>query len=213
MAISCEMRGKIVKISGCVSSLDVPRWFAGVMFSMVSATCASAQLMTTPGKFEVSPTGAATYSIPIAVPPGTAGIKPQLTLEYGSQNANGIVGVGWSLGGLPAITRCSHTIIQNGASDSISFGPNDLFCLDGQQLQGVTGSYGADGTEYRTEIESFSRIISHGSDGISPAYFEVRTKSGLIMTFGFTADARPLAPNNTSRSWLLDVISDTRSNY
>lgn len=32
------------------------------------------------------------------------------------------------------------------------------------------GAYGADGTEYRTEIESYSRIISHGiAGGTGPA--------------------------------------------
>jgi hypothetical protein len=41
-------------------------------------------------------TGASTYKYPIEVPPGRAGIAPQITLTYNSQLRNGLAGVGWS---------------------------------------------------------------------------------------------------------------------
>ena len=139
--------------------------------------------MSTPGSFSVSPMGAATYSIPIQVPPGTAGMQPNLSLNYNSQAGQGIAGIGWSLGGLSSITRCHRTIAQDGASSAITLTNADAFCLDGQRLMAVNGAYGAAGTEYRTEIESFSRIISSGTLGDGPYSFNVETKSGQIMNY------------------------------
>ena len=85
-----------------------------------------------PGNFGVSETGAATYSIPLAVPPGTAGMEPRLSLNYSSQSGNGIAGVGWSLGGLTAITRCAQTIVHDGQTRGVQLDANDRFCLDGR---------------------------------------------------------------------------------
>jgi hypothetical protein len=40
--------------------------------------------MSLPGSMEVSPAGAATYNIPISIPPGTAGMAPSLSLTQQS---------------------------------------------------------------------------------------------------------------------------------
>jgi virulence plasmid B protein len=173
-----------------------------------------AQTMSLPGKFDVNAGGAATYAIPIAVPPGTADMHPALTLEYSSQSANGIVGVGGALGGLPAVTRCPQTMAQDGVRGSVNFDANDRFCLDGQRLMAISGAYAADGTEYRTEIESFARVISHGAAGTGPAWFEVHTKSGQIMEFGHTASSQLLAQGKTTaRVWAVNKVADTAGNY
>ena len=168
----------------------------------------------TPGSFKVNETGAATYTIPITVPPGTAGMAPTLSLNYNSQSGNGPLGVGWSLGGLSAITRCPASIVQDGFKGGINYDGNDRFCLDGQRLVLVAGSYGADGAEYRTETESYTRVISYGSAGSGPAWFKAWTKSGQIMEYGNTADSRIEAQGKpTVRVWAVDKISDTKSNY
>ena len=169
--------------------------------------------MSLPGKMAVGQTGAASYSIPIALPPGTAGMAPSLSLDYSSQGGNGLLGVGWSLSGLPSIGRCPRTIAQDGAVGGINYDANDRFCMDGQRLVAISGTYGADGTQYRTEVESYSKIISHGNAGTAPAWFEVHTKSGQTMEFGNTTDSRVLGINSSARIWAVNKVSDTKSNY
>ncbi len=177
--------------------------------------------MIVPGQYSVSPTGAATYSIPISVVPGTAGMVPALSLEYSSQSGDGLEGIGWSLGGLPSIGRCAQTIAQDsGNHGGVNYNSDDRFCMDGQRLILISGSYGANGSEYRTEIESFSKIIAHGTAGSGPAWFEVHTKAGQTMEFGNTSDSQALAANadgsgsmTTARAWGLNKVSDSVGNY
>jgi hypothetical protein len=192
-----------------------------VLLIATSPQTSLAQTASLPGKSGVGASGSATYAVPISVPPGTAGMSPSLSLEYNNQSGAssgwlgaGIVGVGWSLGGLPAVGRCPRTVAQDGVSGAVNYDANDRFCLDGQRLIAISGAYGADGTEYRTEIESFSRVISHGTAGTGPAWFEVRSKSGQILQFGNTTDSRILAQGKTTaRSWGVNKVSDTKGNY
>ena len=181
-------------------------------------TASQAQAATTPGaisgSFGVSESGAFTYNIPIAVPPGTAGIEPKLSLAYNSQGGNGLLGMGWSLGGLSVIHRCAKTVAQDGILGSVNYNANDRYCLDGQRLVAINGAYGADNTEYRTESESYSRIVSYGSQGSGPTYWKVWTKSGQIIEYGNTADSRIEAQGKTEvMLWSLNKHSDTVGNY
>ena len=56
----------------------------------------------------VNPDGSFSEATPIEIPPGRNGIQPQLALTYNFNAGNGIVGVGWSLQGLPVITRVTY---------------------------------------------------------------------------------------------------------
>ena len=189
---------------------------AAVALLLLGASLARAATVAgvLPGALAVEPSGAASYAIPIEVPPGTAGMAPSLSLVYNSQGGNGLLGVGWSLGGLSSITRCPRTPAQDSARGAIGYDTDDRFCLDGQRLVAVSGTYGGDGTEYRTEIDTFAQVYSYGSAGTGPAWFEVRTKSGQTMEYGKTADARIEAVGKSeARQWALSRVTDTVGNY
>ncbi len=209
---------------GCVALLCVATVLGGVLFPVREASAQTTVAGFTPGSFQVSPGGAATYTIPIQVPPGTAGMEPKLALTYNSQGGNGLLGMGWSLSGLSAITRCPQTVAQDGPQGGfvggVNYNERDRYCLDGQRLVLVVGaSYGADGAEYRTERESFTKIISYGAPGSGPTYvgpnfFRVWTKSGQIMEYGNSADSRIEASGKSvARVWAVNKISDTKGNY
>jgi RHS repeat-associated protein len=177
----------------------------------------------TQGKLSVDNSGGTTYSIPIVVSPGTAGMQPKLSFEYNSRAGNGLLGVGWSIGGLSAITRCSSTIDQDGQIGGVNFTANDRFSLDGQRLMVIAGEEGGAG-EYRTEMDSFSKIVSTADSGpfspgpgptvAGPARFTVQTKSGLTYTYGEDENSRIRAFGTTGPviSWALSKISDTSKN-
>src|SRR5262245_57624521 len=182
-----------------------------------AASIASAQgtvAGSMPGSWRVTESGAAEYRIPIQVPLGIAGTEPKLALVYNSQAGNGLLGVGWSLEGLSSITRCPRTMAQDGARGGVNYDANDRFCLDGQRLMAISGAYGADGTEYRTERETFTKVISYGTAGSGPAWFKAWTKSGQVIEYGNTADSRIEAQGKaTVRVWAANKVSDTKGSY
>lgn len=134
--------------------------------------------------------GSASYEIPIAIPPGRRGMQPSLSLNYSSRAGNGIAGMGWSLSGLSSLHRCPQTLEQDGQIRAVQLDANDRLCLDGQRLVATSGGYGASGTTYGTEMESFARVTQLGGDLTSAAtYFKVERKSGEIAYYGNTGTA------------------------
>ena len=169
---------------------------------------------STPGSFRVTESGAAEYRIPIRLPPGIAGMEPKLALVYNSQAGNGLLGMGWNLEGFSAITRCPRTIAQDGTRGAVTYDWTDRYCLDGQRLVLVSGaSYGADGAEYRTERESFSKVVSYGVTANGPVWFKVWTKAGQIVEYGNTPSSSVEAVGLSAvRIWAVSSVSDTRNN-
>src|SRR5258705_5421478 len=119
----------------------------------------------TAGTSSVSDSGAANYEIKLTLPPGVGDMIPDLSLRYASEGPDGLLGVGWTLNGLPAIRRCPKSFATDGAVQSIKLTRNDAICLEGERLVNANpadlqdGNSLEDNTEFRTERESFSRVI------------------------------------------------------
>ncbi|MCB1236481.1 MAG: VCBS repeat-containing protein [Verrucomicrobiae bacterium] len=161
----------------------------------------------------VSPSGAAQISIPVFAPPGVAGMTPNLTIGYSSQSGNGPMGIGFNLGGFSTISRVPATAAQDGFRGAIRFDSNDRFALDGQRLIAINGVDGADGTEYRLEFDSSTRIRSLGTAGIGPSQWIVENKAGLKLEFGAINNSK-IRPEGgaTPLVWAVTRISDTLGN-
>jgi hypothetical protein len=163
-----------------------------------------------PAQISVSSGGQASAGLPIALPPGIAGMNPNLSLSYADGGINGPVGVGWSVQGISVITRCPASRPLDGSYRGVMFDQNDKLCLDGQRLVQTdaagapinvvtsparlnqsSDAQGLSGTahrEFRTEKESYSRIRAYGTAPAGAAFgpdrFVVWTKSGLKYEYG-----------------------------
>jgi RHS repeat-associated protein len=177
------------------------------------------------GQFAVSPSGAATYSVPISIPPGVAGMAPNLSLAYSSQAADGIAGQGWSLGGLSVITRCPRTRQQDGFGrpvmmDSLTDAQinqdhkTDGICLDGEKLfdtpAGTGDCTGSSSvvTCYTPERKDFSKITFN-----STGEFQVVTKAGETRYYGLQPYDRVNDSGGNTAVWILDHVVDGWGNY
>jgi len=140
-------------------------------------------------------------------------MQPPLEFVYRHTGGNGRLGMGWSIAGIGAITRCNKTIVQDGAFSPASLSVDDGYCLNGNRLRLVSGTYGTNGSVYRTEREMFSRVTASGAAGNGPASFEVEASDGLVYEYGGTADSRiESVGSTTARAWALSSIKDRAGN-
>ncbi len=183
----------------------------------------AAEVGTIGGSFAVSNAGGATYTMPILVPPGRAGVQPSVALGYSSDSGNGLAGIGFAISGLSTIHRCGGNAVDDGVSREVRYDRRDNFCLDGSRLALVAGVHGKDGAEYRTTPDTFSRIVAFVDPAHSfyggPTSFKVWTKDGRILEYGGRAgsadepSARIMADNGAVRIWALSRVSDRSGNY
>lgn len=153
--------------------------------------------------------GVASYRIPVALPPGRNGLQPQLSLSYSSRAGNGVLGKGWSLNAGSQISRCPQTRAQDGQAIPVQYLSSDRLCLDGQRLIAVSGSYGASGTIYRTETDTFMRVTQSGGINGTSTWFKAELKNGRIRYYGFDSGSRHSAMGVSAiYSWALTREED-----
>lgn len=140
-------------------------------------------------------------------------MQPPLAFVYRHTSGNGRLGLGWSISGIGTITRCNKTIAQDGERSPATLSVDDGYCLNGNRLRLVSGTYGTDGSVYQTELETFARITASGTAGNGPASFEVETKDGLVYEYGGTTDSRiETIGSSTARAWALSSVRDRAGN-
>jgi RHS repeat-associated protein len=166
-----------------------------------------------PASFGVADQGAGTYTMPIAAPAGTGGLKPNLALSYNHMSGNGLAGMRWTLAGIGAITRCQQTYGQDTVNFPITYTSTDRFCINGQRLISTGATYGADGTIYRAEIDTLEQVVQVGMQGGGPLSFRVDHGNGVSSYYGATPDSRIEVPGGSAvRIWYLSYTEDRFGN-
>lgn len=173
---------------------------------------------TLPGGFNISPTGAATYTIPLDLPPGRAGMTPEIALSYNSQTSDGVMGKGWGIAGWSYIERVNETQYYDDRNGSIDFA-DDVFSWDGNRLIKIDDRLikidgGINENYYRTEVDNVAQIKMMNANKEN-TYFIIHTKEGLIKYYGATTNSRQVSgsDNKPAIRYHLNKIEDRKGNY
>ena len=137
--------------------------------------------------------GTGTFSVPIALPPGRAGVQPSLALEYGTSGGNGPLGVGWSLAapfiarqtdrGLPRYVDASawqpeeDRFIYNGGQELVPVDSAAAAAIDGGTIPAELAGW----QQYRARVEGGFMRFFRAPDGLS---WVVQDKNGTRFDFG-----------------------------
>lgn len=178
------------------------------------------------GTLNVNQKGGAEYSIPIWSPPGTNGVKPEISLTYNSQSGEGLAGWGWHLSGLSSISRTPKSKYLDGETEELELSINSLLSLDGNRLittdEGSIQNQGHLGTHYTTLQGNNVRVVhvdgntSNESNLIS--HFKVTDKQNNISYYGGTPNSKLKMNQNGGTydynlSWRINRQEDIYGNF
>ena len=156
-------------------------------------------------------TGTGNFTVPISVPPGRNGLKPQIDLVYSSGNGNGPFGLGWQLS-VPGVSR------KTSRGMPLYDDSRDVFILSGSEDMVPIENASSEFRSYRPRTEGLFARIEHHRDS-SGDYWIVRTKDGLVSTYGTPGKAGgdPAVIANPDRpeaifSWKLTSTTDSFGN-
>ncbi len=149
-------------------------------------------------------------SVPIDVPPGRAGMTPELTLYYDSGRGNGCFGVGWAIN-IGYVER------------DTTYGPpgcngEDMFRYSLNGEASVLVESGTSGTYYHQCGKSYTKFEYDQAND----YWRGTTRDGTVYTFGrnhwtsYPDQGHLVRPNSAVQPgectyrWLLEKIENTR---
>lgn len=143
-----------------------------------------------PMQESVSPTGGRIIQVPIEAVP-IRGIEPGISLVYNSQGDMGLVGYGWSIGGLSSITIGGKNRHYDGVTGPVSL-RNDgqqRYYLDGVRLVDNPDTGQSSWAYYETAtgyVKVFRRNIA------SRKIFDAHYPDGSKATFGLSTETDPV---------------------
>ena len=156
------------------------------------------------------PFGAASFRIPLRLPPGRGDASPQLVLRYSSDAGNSWLGKGFDIE-VPSITIDTRFGLPR-------YRGVDRYSLGGEELLPVDTD--RDGSLlFRPRVEkSFSRIRWYRAAGAGRGddYWQVTEKNGTIREYGRNAAGAWLGPDRSNRErtfvWYLSREQDSFGN-
>jgi len=174
---------------------------------------------TPKGVLNISNSGAAAYSLNIDVPNGGS-LTPQIGISYNSQSSGyGLVGYGFNITGISAITRGGHDLFHDGKQSGVTYTANDNLFLDGKRLILQSGTSGQDGATYTVEGDPFTKVVAHGNynNSTTTTWFEVTTNTGMTYQYGNSTNSKIAYKNKSGysriASWYVNVATDKYSNH
>ena len=193
----------------------------GVGIGAVSLPSGPGSIAGLGDSFQPSPgAGTGSFSIPLAVAPGTGSLAPQLNLTYEGGAGNGVLGIGWSIGpgfiqrrtdqGIPRYVDGPDGIDND--FDGVIDNPEEVDTFvepSGEVLVPLLDAADPARTNYFARIEgSFVRYRRIGD------YWEGVMPTGERLVFGQTPSARIVDPGQTSHifKWFLEREVDTHGN-
>lgn len=157
------------------------------------------------GNIDVSPTGAASYQIPIAVSPGSNGMQPNLSIVYNSESGSGLLGWGWNLAGLSRIYKVNKNPYYDGTTQPAAVETLGALVLDGTRLILSTTP-----NIYNPENDPYTKVVYSNNT------FTVKYQNGLTMEYGKT-EGSVIVPKgctaNQAMGWALSKVTDYNGNY
>ncbi|HEY5948810.1 MAG TPA: FG-GAP-like repeat-containing protein, partial [Kofleriaceae bacterium] len=155
----------------------------------------------TPAAAGPTPDGNFIHSIPIPLPRGPGASTPRLALAYQSSNPDGWAGRGFTIEGLPAITRMNHAQpIRYDATDELVGPHGRLFAVGNGAYHGAN--------------EDFAVYRPSGSCAGGPCSWTMQDRQGNTWFFGTTESSRieAVARGGAVRVWALARFQDTHGN-
>lgn len=199
-----------------IRNLIVLSCFACSTGSVIAQTSQSTSVGSVSASFNVSSLGAAVYNIAIDAPTGGT-LDPKIVLSYNSQNGYGHAGYGFSLTGIPVITRTSKTLSQDGSVRGVKGQSGDAYSYNGKRMVLISGIDGSDGAVYQPLGNPHIKIILHGNDNSGTnTHFEVHDEQGVVTNYGDSSVSRlevSVGSNKQTMAWYITNIEDARGNF